>query len=105
MGSRKEQIQNILQADFSPQHLEVENESHQHSVPAGSETHFRVLIVSDRFEGLGRVQRQRQINDALKNLFSTGLHALSLRTLSPQEWAKGLAENFESPNCHGGGKK
>ena len=50
-------IEAKLRDAFAPAHLEVVNESHMHSVPKGSETHFKVVVVSDRFEGLSPVKR------------------------------------------------
>jgi BolA protein len=105
MGPRESRINQILNEKFSPLHLEVENESHMHSVPPGSETHFKVLIVSALFEGKSRIDRQREVNGALAEELKTGLHALTQRVLSPTEWEKQKAAlNFESPECLGGSK-
>ena len=54
-----------LQAVFSPKHLEVLNESASHNVPRGSETHFKVIVVSDGFAGVGPLDRHRLVNGAL----------------------------------------
>ena len=54
-----------LQAAFSPTHLEVLNESASHNVPRGSETHFKVIVVSDGFAGVGPLDRHRLVNGAL----------------------------------------
>ena len=53
--SVQQEIQQRLQQQFAPLHFEVANESHQHSVPADSETHFRVVIVSEAFDGKRKV--------------------------------------------------
>ncbi len=53
----QQSIQTKIAAALGPSHLEVVNESHMHSVPPGSESHFRVVVVSDRFEGLPLVRR------------------------------------------------
>ena len=58
-------IESKLTEALQPEHLEVINESHMHNVPAGSELHFKVVIVSGAFEGQGRVARQRAVNRAL----------------------------------------
>ena len=88
---------------LSPAHLEVVNESGMHSVPKGSETHFKVLVVSPAFEGLGPVDRHRKVNALLAPEFAAGLHALSLRALTPAQWEREQA-SFESPPCLGGSK-
>jgi stress-induced morphogen len=98
------QIREILREAFEPSRLDVINESHQHAVPAGSETHFKVLIVSEAFEGRTRVERTRAVMSKLDALMRSGVHALSLRALSPEEEAKGQAEGFVSPPCAGAEK-
>lgn len=99
-------INQKLAFSFNPTYLEVENESHSHSVPENSETHFRVLIVSDKFTGLNRVARQRLVYDVLSAELKGGVHALSLRTYSPEEWEKeGGSVVMKSPPCFGGSKQ
>jgi len=103
MGPRQQRLQAVLTEALQPIHLEVENESHSHSVPKNSETHFKVLAVSEAFTGKSRIDRQRLVNDLLKAELQSGLHALTQRLLSPEEWEKQQASlNFESPECHGG---
>lgn len=104
--SRQERIESALQVALAPQVLEIENESHSHSVPKNSETHFKVLVVSSAFDGLRRIDRQRRVNDLLKEELQTGLHALTQKLLTPQEWdVQKDSLNFISPNCHGGSKR
>ena len=101
--SRQERISELLKTKFKPDLFELENESHTHNVPKGSETHFKLLMVSQLFEGLGRVQRQQMVMSELKFEFETGLHALSMRLLSHSEaQQKNLLSGFESPACKGG---
>lgn len=87
--TRAERIAATLRQEFSPAGLSVTDESARHHGHAGArpegETHFHVRIVSDAFTGLSRVERQRRINAALKREFDAGLHALSLKALSPAE--------------------
>ncbi len=85
-------------------HLVVENESHMHSVPPGSETHFKVLVVSAAFEGLGPVDRHRRVHGLLSDELRSGLHALTLRALTPAQWEAEGASGFQSPACLGGSK-
>jgi stress-induced morphogen len=101
--SLAERIEQKLKTALSPSRLVVENESHMHSVKKGSETHFKVLIVSDDFEGMSRVDRQRKVNGVLKDEFADGLHALTMRALTPSE-GDAAAEGFVSPACLGGSK-
>ncbi len=103
----QEKIQNKIQDkihSLKPSFFELINESHNHSVPQNSETHFKLLLVSVLFVGLNRVQRQRKIYDLLADELKNGIHALTMRLLTPEEYAKEQA-TFESPNCHGGSKK
>jgi stress-induced morphogen len=103
--TRHDAITDKLRAAFDPQVLEVDNESHNHSVPRGSETHFKVVVVSRAFAGLSRVDRHRLVNATLANELATGLHALTITSRTPEEWstAKGSVV-AESPPCLGGSK-
>jgi BolA-like protein 1 len=97
-----ERIQTKLSAGLQPVHLDVENESRMHNVPPGSETHFKVLVVSEAFDGLGLLDRHRRVNDLLREELGGGVHALSIRALSPAQWEAGQAAGFQSPECLGG---
>lgn len=82
-------------------HLEVVNESSQHNVPPGSESHFKVVIVSPQFEGKNLVQRHRLVYGLLSEELAGGVHALALHTYSEQDWQQqGGAP--DSPDCRGG---
>lgn len=48
----EQSIRTKLTANLNPKHLDIINESFMHNVPAGSETHFKVVVVSDKFDGL-----------------------------------------------------
>lgn len=95
-----------IEDSFRPIHFELENESHQHAGPANRETHFRMVLVSEAFEGLSRVERQRRVMALLDEERAMGLHALTMRVMTPPEWDK-VRENFEmvSPPCAGGSKR
>lgn len=84
-----DQITARLTAAFSPVTLEVKDESHLHAGHAGAreggQSHFRILVVSSAFEGLSRVDRQRAVNAALKDELAGPVHALAMKTLTPQE--------------------
>jgi BolA protein len=94
----QEIITQKLQAALEPTYLSVENESHMHSVPAGSETHFRVVVASKAFEGLSRVRRQQKVYGILGDELKTGVHALGLQTFTPDEWGA-QPDTIRSPQC------
>jgi BolA protein len=100
----QQRIEGKLGEALAPVHLEVINESDMHNVPKGSQTHFKVLVVSDAFEGLGLVDRHRRVNEALREELRSGLHALTIRALTPAQWAETGAAGFVSPKCLGGSK-
>jgi BolA protein len=85
-------------------HLEVANESHMHSVPPNSETHFRVVAVSDLFSGKRKVARHQQIYGELKPQLDGPVHALALHTYTPEEWQERQGQAPQSPDCLGGSK-
>ena len=76
---------------FSPSFLAVDDDSARHAGHAEggkmAGTHFQVTIVSRRFEGLSRVERHRLVYEQLKEDLKTGMHALAIRALTPQEAA------------------
>ena len=79
-----------LDAAFSPERLEVINESHLHAghqpgYDGEGETHLRIRIVSSAFAGMNRVARHRAINDLVKAEFDAGLHALAVEAAAPGE--------------------
>lgn len=88
--SRAERIERLLTEGLSPRHLEVIDESHLHAGHAGArgggETHYRVTVVTDRFAGESRVARQRRVNELLAGEFECGLHALSVKALTNEEF-------------------
>lgn len=90
-----------LRNALEPGHLEVVNESHMHSVPPNSETHFKVIVVSEQFAGKRSVQRHQQIYGLLREELEAGVHALAIHTYTPDEWG-GVAPR--SPDCRGGSK-
>ncbi len=83
---------------LNPTHSEVVNESHKHSVAPGSETHFKVVVVSKQFEGQGLVDRHRTMYALLADAMKNGIHALALHTFTPDEWAKKQIAD-KSPLC------
>ena len=102
--NRQETITRRLTEAFTPMHLEVVDESHMHSVPEGAQSHFKVTLVSEAFEGKLPVARHRAVNGLLKDLFAEGLHALALHTMTPREWFDKGGRSPDSPECMGGSK-
>lgn len=96
------QIENKLQA-LEPVYLAVENESYMHHVPPNSETHFKVTLVSSRFEGLMPVKRHQQVYSILADEKAGPVHALALHLYTPEEWEVRGGSRPDSPNCRGGG--
>lgn len=75
-------------ATFTPQHVEIIDESAQHAGHAGAKSgggHFQLTIISPAFSGLNIVARHRAIYQALGDLMSTRVHALSINAYSPEE--------------------
>ena len=91
MTNRVARIETALRAHLAPTILQIEDDSAKHAghsgARAGGETHYSVMIVSDRFTGLNRVARHRLVNDALGDEFAAGLHALALTLKAPGEVA------------------
>ena len=87
MNDRVERITTLLQG-LSPLSCQVEDESALHAGHAGAASgggHYRLHLVSSRFEGLNRVSRHRLVYDCLGNLMKTEIHALALTLLTPAE--------------------
>ncbi|PLW66994.1 BolA family protein [Pseudohalioglobus lutimaris] len=98
----QQQIQQTLDQQFQPEVLEVVNESHMHSVPPNSETHFKVVVVTSAFDGQRKVGRHQQVYAALAEQLAGPVHALALHTYTPQEWSAKQQPAPDSPDCLGG---
>ena len=97
-------IEAKLTQSLQPDHLEVINESNNHNVPPGSESHFKVLIATDKFDGKMLLARHRMINEILADELQHKIHALALHTYTPAEWQEVNGNAPPSPPCLGGGK-
>lgn len=98
-----EAIRTKLQETFQPVHLEVINESHMHNVPKNSETHFKVVVVSTKFDKIRMpLQRHRLVNGTLQAELDGPVHALSIVAKSPAQWDASSGVIPPSPNCQGG---
>ncbi|MGL5741931.1 MAG: BolA family protein [Legionella sp.] len=103
--SRKNRIEELLNKELAPIYLDVEDESMNHHVPEGAQTHFKVTVVSQHFTDLSRIARHRLLNRLLSSEFELGLHALSMHLFTVEEWEKRNATVLESPKCKGGFEK
>ena len=93
-------IEQKLTLAFKPDHLQVINESGNHNVPAGSESHFRVVMVSDQFQGKRLLARHRLVNQTLRDELSGAIHALALSLHTPEKWVElGASDPNASPPC------
>lgn len=100
-------IEEKLNRTLAPERLALDNESHKHKVAKGAETHFNLIIVAAAFEGLSRVQRQRRVYSILEEELRQegGVHALTMKALTPAEWeAAGGEVTNPAPRCMGGSK-
>lgn len=88
MSGRQERISERLVAEFTPTDYSLEDESALHAGHAGAASgggHYRLRLVSARFEGLSRVGRHRLVYDSVRDLMHTEIHALALTLLTPAE--------------------
>ncbi|MDP3938692.1 MAG: BolA family protein [Deltaproteobacteria bacterium] len=91
MKNTVEKIERILRERFDPLHIEIADESAAHAGHAGAASgggHYRVKIVSARFEGMPPLAQHRLVNEALADLLQGEIHALALTTLPTSGWQK-----------------
>lgn len=81
--------------------LQVENESYRHAVPVNSETHFKVVLVSDVFQGMPLIARHRLVNDIVNEELAGTIHALALHTYTPKQWLEKNRKSPDSGKCLG----
>ena len=95
MSNRAQRIIQALQS-LQPIELKLADDSHKHAghvehlgdQAGAGETHFHLTLVSETFEGLSRIDRQRLVNDLLADEFKNGLHALQMKLHSRIEYTK-----------------
>ena len=95
MSTRDERIAAKLAETFSPLECQLINESHLHAGHAGAKSgagHYRLRIVSSRFEGQGRLSRHRLVYDCLHDMMHTEIHALTIDALAPSEVSAGVSK-------------
>lgn len=98
-------IEDKISQALQPSYLEVLNESNNHNVPPGSESHFKITVVSTDFNGKMLIARHRVINQLLAEELAGGVHALSMHTYTPEEWNEKHEQTRQSPPCLGGDKR
>ena len=98
-------IEKKLQTAFDPLFLQVQNESNQHNVPPGSESHFKVVIVSSKFERKSLLQQHQLINQVLAEDLAGPIHALSIQAKTPAQWEHCGYAIRDTPECLGGKKR
>ena len=89
-SSRAQAIAQALREKLIVEHIEVIDQSSLHEGHLGAQGgggHFHVLVVSEEFNGLSRLDAQKVVYKALGELMETDIHALSMRTLAPEEWS------------------
>ena len=96
MDSMAQQIEKKL-TELQPVHLDIVNESHMHSGPA-TDSHYKLTIVSDAFEGKRAVARHQMVYRILADELAGSVHALALHTFASSEWSDEL-QVPASPNC------
>lgn len=88
MSERMERIRERLAATFNPGECQLVDESHLHAGHAGAASgagHFRLRLVSERFEGVNRLGRHRLVYDCLRDMMQTEIHALNITAIAPSE--------------------
>ncbi|MDZ7686222.1 MAG: BolA/IbaG family iron-sulfur metabolism protein [Gammaproteobacteria bacterium] len=92
-------IEDKLADTIDLKHLEVMNESGNHNVPPGSESHFKVVLVADEFADMKLVQRHRRINQVLADELAGPVHALAIHAYTEDEWRDRQGGAPMSPPC------
>lgn len=102
--SKQDELFAKIQANLNPQFVKIENESHMHSSGKGADSHFKLVIVSELFDGMRKVQRHQKLYQLFAEDLQNGIHALALHLYTPQEWAAQNETFPRSPACRGVGR-
>ena len=97
----KDKIEESLKTGISSLFIEVINESPNHNVPDGAESHFKVIVVSDDFENMRQVQRHQLIYKVLSEEMKL-IHAIAIHPYTKTEWDSNQQSSSDSPDCLGG---
>ena len=88
-AQRLAEIRTRLEATLAPESLQVDDESHLHvghEGAKGGHGHFRVLVVSDKFQDQSAIKRHRLVYQAMGDLMQTDIHALAIEAFTPDEF-------------------
>jgi BolA protein len=96
-------MESKLREALAVEEIQIENESHMHSGPA-TESHFKLLLVSEAFAGKRLVQRHQAIYKILADEMQNPIHALAMHLYTREEWAAKKGVVMPSPTCRGGSK-
>lgn len=97
----EEKIEGKLVNALSLKHLDITNESNNHNVPPGSESHFKLVLVADEFKDKKLIDRHKMVNKLLAEELSGPVHALALHTYTEEEWKERHGDVPMSPPCSG----
>ena len=97
----KDQIEEKLKTKISSLFVEVINESPNHNVPDGAESHFKIIVVSNEFEDMKSVQRHQLIYKVLSEEMKL-IHAIAIHPFTKTEWDRNKQASSDSPECLGG---
>jgi BolA protein len=100
-NSLAQSIKERLTDSLKPVFIDVIDESHMHNVARGAQSHFKVILVANTFEGTPRIERHRCVDRALGDLRPL-IHALSLKLYTTTEWERRDRQTSDSPLCRGG---
>ncbi|WP_439243700.1 BolA family protein [Lonepinella sp. BR2474] len=102
--SKQQELEQRLINEFQPHFVKVENESYMHSSGKGADSHFKIVLVSDKFNGLRQVARHRLLYQLFAQDLAQSIHALALHTYTLTEWQTLQGNYPTSPKCVGVGQ-
>ncbi len=89
---RKIKIETLILKNFKPEFFSVLDISEQHrghrNFKENVESHFEIIIVSEKFKNLNRIERHRMVNQSLKEEFLSDLHSVTIKTYTTHEYKK-----------------
>jgi BolA protein len=93
------QIKSIIHENFPDATLYIEDESAQHAVKPDVISHIKIILISEAFTQVSRVNRHQQIYNLLYNNLNFKLHAIALHLFTPTEWQVKKTSALDSPQC------
>ena len=87
---RKINIENLILKNYKPEFFSVSDVSEQHrghqNFKEDVESHFEIIIVSEKFKNLNRIERHRMVNQSLREEFLSDLHSVIIKTYTIEEY-------------------